>query len=195
MKIWKKNKETCIPSTAIGPAPSLSVTQLPTDGIHCRESAGTWIIPVVLKVVPVTGAAFSGITIDQFLCASFFRATYGIRNLRHASTSLYGQPTSGDVYCCSMNTTCCTVLLTIDKLQDGTAELVSRDQILRRERGQGNINFPCSGDHVQDWQLYPVDLYTLAICATLQYDWKPLKIEIQKVGTRTDVAHEFMRLI
>ena len=30
----------------------------------------------------------------------------------------------------------------------GTAEPVSRDQILRRERGQGNINFPCSADHV-----------------------------------------------
>ena len=27
---------------------------------------------------------------------------------------------------------------------DGTAEPVSRDQILRRERGQGIINFSCS---------------------------------------------------
>ena len=26
--------------------------------------------------------------------------------------------------------------------RDGTAEAVLRDQILRRERGQGNINFP-----------------------------------------------------
>ena len=26
--------------------------------------------------------------------------------------------------------------------RDATAELVSRDQILRRERGQGNIHFP-----------------------------------------------------
>ena len=41
--------------------------------------------------------------------------------------------------------------------QDGTAQLVSRDQILRRERGQGNIHFPCPADHEQDWQLYPVD--------------------------------------
>ena len=47
--------------------------------------------------------------------------------------------------------------------RDGTAEPVSRDQILRRERGQGNINFPCSGDHEQDWQPYPVDPYS-AIC-------------------------------
>ena len=41
--------------------------------------------------------------------------------------------------------------------RDGTAETVSRDQILRRERGQENINFPCSADHEQDWQPYPVD--------------------------------------
>ena len=44
--------------------------------------------------------------------------------------------------------------------RDGTAEPVSRDQILRRERGQGNIHFPCSADHVQDWQPYPVDPYS-----------------------------------
>ena len=30
--------------------------------------------------------------------------------------------------------------------RDGTAEPVSRDQILRRERGQGNIHFPCSAE-------------------------------------------------
>ena len=35
--------------------------------------------------------------------------------------------------------------------RDGTAETVSRDQIIRRERGQGNNNFPCSADHKQDW--------------------------------------------
>ena len=37
------------------------VMQLRTDGVHCRESAGT-----------VTGAAFSGITLDHFVCASLF---------------------------------------------------------------------------------------------------------------------------
>ena len=47
--------------------------------------------------------------------------------------------------------------------RDGTAEPVSRDQILRHARGQGNINFPCSADHEQDWQPYPVDPY-FAIC-------------------------------
>ena len=48
--------------------------------------------------------------------------------------------------------------------RDGTAEPVSRDQILRRERGQGNIHFPCSTDHEQNWQPYPVDPYSCYMC-------------------------------
>ena len=44
--------------------------------------------------------------------------------------------------------------------RDGTAEPVSRDQILRRERRQGNIDFPCSADREYDWQPYPVDPYS-----------------------------------
>ena len=47
--------------------------------------------------------------------------------------------------------------------RDGTAESVSRDQILRHARGQGNVHFPCSADHEQDWQPYQVDPYS-AIC-------------------------------
>ena len=47
--------------------------------------------------------------------------------------------------------------------RDGTAEPVSRGQILRHARGQGSIHFPCSADHEQDWQPYPVDPYS-AIC-------------------------------
>ena len=35
--------------------------------------------------------------------------------------------------------------------------------ILRHERGQGNIHFSCSADHVQDWQPYPVDPYSCYI--------------------------------
>ena len=46
------------------------VTQLRTDGVHCRESAGTG--PIVLKVVPVTGAAILQVTMDQLMCASLF---------------------------------------------------------------------------------------------------------------------------
>ena len=41
--------------------------------------------------------------------------------------------------------------------------------IIRNTRGtdsnivEGNIHFPCSADHEQDWQPYPVDPYS-AIC-------------------------------
>ena len=48
--------------------------------------------------------------------------------------------------------------------RDGTAEPVSRDQILRHDRGQGNIHFSCSADHVQDWHPYPVDPYSCYTC-------------------------------
>ena len=48
--------------------------------------------------------------------------------------------------------------------RDGAAEPVSRDQILRRVRGQGNTHFPCLADHEQDWQPYPVDPYSAIIC-------------------------------
>ena len=44
--------------------------------------------------------------------------------------------------------------------REGTTEPVSRDRILRREGGQGNIHFPCPADHVRDWQPYPVDPYS-----------------------------------
>ena len=50
--------------------------------------------------------------------------------------------------------------------RDRTAELVSRAQVLRRVRGQGNIHFPCSADHEQDWQPYPVDP-----CSAICYDY------------------------
>ena len=40
--------------------------------------------------------------------------------------------------------------------RDGTADPVSQDQFLRRERGQGNINFSCSSaDHEQDLATLP----------------------------------------
>ena len=47
--------------------------------------------------------------------------------------------------------------------RDGTVEPITRDQTLRHAREQGNINFPCSADHEQDWQPYLVDPYS-AIC-------------------------------
>ena len=48
--------------------------------------------------------------------------------------------------------------------RDGTAEPISRGQIFRRERGQRNINFPCSANHEQDWQPHPVDPYSRYMC-------------------------------
>ena len=48
------------------------------------------------------------------------------------------------------------------------AEPVSRDPILRRERGQGNNHFPCSADREQDWLTYPVDPYS-AVCDDHSY--------------------------
>ena len=43
---------------------------------------------------------------------------------------------------------------------DGTAEPVSRDQILRREQGQGTIIFSCSADHKHNWQPHRVGPYS-----------------------------------
>ena len=48
--------------------------------------------------------------------------------------------------------------------RDETTEPVSRDQIFRHARGQGNVHFPCSADHEQDWQPYPVGPYSAIIC-------------------------------
>ena len=52
--------------------------------------------------------------------------------------------------------------------RDGAAEPVSRDQIIWRERRQGNITFPCSADHVRDRQPYPVDPYSCYMCDSIQ---------------------------
>ena len=53
--------------------------------------------------------------------------------------------------------------------RNGTAETVSRDQILRHERGQGNITFSCSAEHEQDWHPYPVDPYSCYMCDHTYY--------------------------
>ena len=87
--------------------------------------------------------------------------------------------------------------------RDGTAEPVSRDQILRRERGQGNIHFPCSADHQPGWQPYPVDPYS-AICHDRTY-YTYHRIDdhfilmpffsrsTQKIGSNTDFPVSFRR--
>ena len=68
--------------------------------------------------------------------------------------------------------------------RDGTAEPISRDQILRRERGQGNIDSPCSADHEQDWQSYPVDPYSCYMCDKTYIVALPVPFNIVGVGKR-----------
>ena len=37
---------------------------------------------------------------------------------------------------------------------------LARPNPQRRERKEGNVDGPCSADHEQDWQPYPVDPYS-----------------------------------
>ena len=58
---------------------------------------------------------------------------------------------------------------------------VSRDQILRREWGQGKTHFPCSADHEEDWQSYSVGTHIFHLLpmypvAILPVDTKDLLI-------------------
>ena len=46
-----------------------------------------------------------------------------------------------------------------DAGRDCRTRLARPNSQARTERGQGNIHFPCSADHEQDWQSYPVDTY------------------------------------
>ena len=57
--------------------------------------------------------------------------------------------------------------------RDGTAEPVSRHHILRRKRGQGNVNFPCSADHEQDWQRYQLIYTPLYVMTMHTYILRP----------------------
>ena len=78
--------------------------------------------------------------------------------------------------------------------RDGTAEPVSRDQILRHARGQGNVHFPCSAGHEQDWRPYPVDPYS-AICDDHTYIHTYVRIDLIRFdfmaqeGTNIDLTH------
>ena len=82
--------------------------------------------------------------------------------------------------------------------RDGTAEPVSRDQILRHARGQGNIHFPCSAGHEQDWQPYPVDPYS-AICDDHTYIhtyiyYSDLKVAVNTIVPRSPFFVLFLYL-
>ena len=54
--------------TPLGQSRVYRVTQLRTNGVLCRESAGTG--SANLRVVPVTGAVILQVTMDQLMCAS-----------------------------------------------------------------------------------------------------------------------------
>ena len=51
--------------------------------------------------------------------------------------------------------------------QDGRTRLAR--QILRREQRQGNVHFPCSTDHEQDWQPYPRLIHALLYLLAILY--------------------------
>ena len=63
--------------TPLGQSRAYGVTQLRTDGVHCREYAGTG--PGVFKVVPVTGAASAGHHGPVIVRLSFPTPTIGIK--------------------------------------------------------------------------------------------------------------------
>ena len=69
--------------------------------------------------------------------------------------------------------------------QDWTADPVSRDQILRRERGQGNINVPCSAGATCRIGNLTRLIYTLATCVTI-HTWCD---RIQMLGYSVSAAN------
>ena len=81
--------------------------------------------------------------------------------------------------------------------RDGIAEPLSRDQILRRKRGQGKKTFSSSADHEQDWQPYPAGTYSCymcdhtiaeaAGCAFVNILVKSCDVDIRSVCARFDV--------
>ena len=63
----------------------------------------------------------------------------------------------------AVRTSVVPLVIIVVSLRGPQAVFMSNRQILRRGRGQGNVHFPCSADHEQDWQPYPFDLHS-AIC-------------------------------
>ena len=75
--------------------------------------------------------------------------------------------------------------------RDGNAEPVSRDQILRRERGQKKRkHFPSLADHEQDWQLTRLIL-TLVMCDDHTYIYE----SFNDLGGRGRGRHNFVPVL
>ena len=80
--------------------------------------------------------------------------------------------------------------------RDGTAEPVSRDQTLRREHGQGNIHFPRSADHEQDWQSYSVDPYSCCMCDHIYNDMKGVTFSpVDLIDVWHDIVNDLTTII
>ena len=88
--------------------------------------------------------------------------------------------------------------------RDRTAKPVLRDQILRRERGQGNIHFPCPADHEQDWQPYAVGPYYWYMCVAIHTyihnaDKEIFIFSVQlttsRIGNLTRLIHTYMHTV
>ena len=62
-----------------------------------------------------------------------------------------------------------------------TAEPVSRDQTVRRQRGQENIHSPCSADHKKEWQPYPADPFS-AIFDTYIHQYSSSALHTEPCG-------------
>ena len=78
------------------------VTQLRTDGLHCRESAGTG--PVVLRVVRVRGAVFAS-QWTNYYCAPLFSHTlywYKVSIMFKLSGVYQNICTAVLLYCCTV---------------------------------------------------------------------------------------------
>ena len=79
-------------------------------------------------------------------------------------------------------------------MRDGTAEPVSRDQNLRRERGQGNVNFSFSADHEQDCILcYLSDVYTMPVMLLIQ-TFSELSLQLKKLRSHNESARDLLNV-
>ena len=77
----------------------------------------------------------------------------------------------------------------------GTAEPVSRDQIFRRERGQGNIiryyYSLFSSPRAADWQPYPVDPYFCYMCGHTYIQTSILCTKIYTINSSTTAPPQY----
>ena len=63
-------------------------------------------------------------------------------------------------------------------MRDGTAESVSRDQILGHEEREKNM-FPRSADHEKDWQSYSIDPYSAISYFHIMYYIQSISISFE----------------